>query len=95
MGTGLEPPVRYLRDCSDTSLRLFEVSKLEHVANLRRELRALWEEMLEESALAQLARWMIENRAYLRSKPRGTQPVAAALGEPQRGGRPTTSTMSG
>ena len=57
-----EPPVDYLRECSSTSLRYFEMSKLEHVANLRRELSVLLEEMMEESALALFARWMIEKR---------------------------------
>ena len=82
MGTTLQPPVDYLRDCSDNSLRYYEVSKLEHVANLRRELRALWEEMLEETALAHLARWMIENRAQLRSNTHSMEPSRAAPGEP-------------
>jgi len=82
MSITFEPPVQYLRDCSDTSLHLYEVSKLEHVSNLRRELRALWEEMLEESALAHLARWMIENRADLRSNTRSIEPSLVALGEP-------------
>jgi len=57
------PPVEYLRQCSNTSLRYFEMSKLEHVANLRRELTVLMEEMMEESALALFARWIIERRS--------------------------------
>jgi len=56
------PPVEYLRQCSSTSLRYFEMSKLEHVANLRRELTVLLDEMMEESALALFARWMLEKR---------------------------------
>lgn len=58
-----EPPVDYLRECSSTSLRYFEISKLEHVANLRRELTVLLEEMTEEAALALFARWMLEGRS--------------------------------
>ena len=57
-----EPPLEYLRDCSNTSLRYFELSKLEHVANLRREMVVLLDEMMEESALALFARWMLEKR---------------------------------
>jgi len=57
------PPVDYLRECSNTSLRYFEMSKLEHVANLRRELAVLLDQMMEESALALFARWMLEGRA--------------------------------
>ena len=58
-----DPPVEYLRECSSTSLRYFEMSKLEHVANLRRELTVLLDEMMEESALALFARWMLEKRS--------------------------------
>ena len=57
------PPVEYLRECSSTSLRYFEMSKLEHVANLRRELTVLLDEMMEEAALALFARWMLEKRS--------------------------------
>lgn len=57
------PPEQYLRECSNTSLRYFEMSKLEHVANLRRELSVLLEEMMQESALALFARWMLEKRS--------------------------------
>jgi len=39
------------------------MSKLEHVANLRRELAVLLDEMMEESALALFARWMLEGRS--------------------------------
>jgi hypothetical protein len=57
------PPVEYLRQCSSTSLRYFEMNKLEHAANLRRELVVLLDEMMEETALALLARWMLERRS--------------------------------
>lgn len=63
------PPVEYLRDCSSTSLRYFEMSKLEHVANLRRELAVLLDEMMEESALALFARWMLEGRSLPSTDP--------------------------
>ena len=82
MSATFEPPMQYLRECSDSSLRHYEVIKLEHVANLRRELRVLWDEMLEESSLALLARWMIEHRACLRSRVQTVEPALAMLGEP-------------
>jgi len=72
------PPVEYLRQCSSTSLRYFEISKLEHVANLRRELTVLLEEMTEESALALFARWMIDKRCE--------PPEAAAGGRATKAG---------
>lgn len=87
MSRGQDPPVRYLRECSDNSLRHFEVSKLEHVANLRRELSVLWEEMIEESALALLARWMIDNRGTLRHRvaapvPANSRDILSQVGLP-------------
>lgn len=82
MSATFEPPMQYLRECSDNSLRHYEVVKLEHVANLRRELRVLWEEMLEESSLALLSRWMLEHRSYLRSRVQTVEAPLAALGEP-------------
>ena len=69
-----KPPVEYLRQCSSTSLRYFELSKLEHAANLRRELTVLLDEMMEETALALLARWMLERRS-------SRSPGAAQAGE--------------
>ena len=64
------PPVEYLRKCSDTSLRYFEMSKLEHAANLRRELTVLLDEMMEETALALLARWMLDKRSTQPANPK-------------------------
>ena len=45
------------------------MSKLEHVANLRRELAVLMDEMMEESALALFARWMLERRSIAVAAP--------------------------
>jgi len=73
-----EPPEEYLRQCSSTSLRYFEMSKLEHVANLRRELSVLLEEMMEESALALFARWMLEKRSLPAGSSRNGQESKAA-----------------
>lgn len=82
MGSSFEPPIQYLRECSDNSLRHFELAKLEHVANLRRELHVLWDEVLEEASLAVLARWMLEHRSYLRSRVAGAESALSTLGEP-------------
>ena len=82
MSETFEPPIKYLRNCSENSLRQYELSKLEHVANLRRELRALWEEMTEESALALLARWILENCSEIRGTLRPAEPASAMYGDP-------------
>jgi hypothetical protein len=54
------------------------MSKLEHVANLRRELTVLLEEMMEESALALFARWMLEKRSVPSGSCRGSQDTKTA-----------------
>ncbi len=62
----LDPPcLEYLLECSETSLRLFEISRLDHVAGMKKEARALLELLVEEAAAALLARWLIENRTRL------------------------------
>src|ERR1700687_3160008 len=82
MSEAFEPPIKYLRNCSENSLRQYELSKLEHVSNLRRELRVLWEEMIEESALALLARWMVENCTAIRGTVRPAESDTALQGDP-------------
>ncbi|NDQ58026.1 MAG: hypothetical protein GZ088_13220 [Acidipila sp.] len=82
MSETFEPPIKYLRNCSENSLRQYELAKLEHVSNLRRELRALWEEMTEESALALLARWILENCTEIRGTLRPAEPASAMYGDP-------------
>jgi hypothetical protein len=61
-----DPPWDYLREASPTSLQSFELSRLNHAANLRREITALMDQWLEETAQALLARWLLENRDELR-----------------------------
>lgn len=58
-------PLEYLLDCSDTSLRMLELSRLDHVAGLKKEARQLFDVLIEEAATALLARWLLENRARL------------------------------
>ena len=82
MSETFEPPIKYLRNCSENSLRQYELAKLEHVSNLRRELRVLWEEMTEESALALLARWILENCTEIRGTLRPAEPASAMYGDP-------------
>ena len=53
----------YLHDASVPSLESFELSRLNHCANLRREIGALIEQWIEDSAHALLAQWVREDRA--------------------------------
>lgn len=56
------PPWDYLYDASSPSLQSYELSRLNHAANLRREIAALIDQWIEDSANALLARWVREGR---------------------------------
>jgi len=64
--TRIAPPVDYLRSASRTSLQSFELARLNHAANLRREIAALVDQWLEETAEAMVARWMLDHQSSLR-----------------------------
>jgi|SRR5580704_1906558 hypothetical protein len=57
------PPLDYLHAASKPSLESYELSRLNHAANLRREIAALVDQWIEETAQALLARWILEERA--------------------------------
>jgi hypothetical protein len=56
------PPRDFLHEASTPSLESFELSRLNHAANLRKEIAALLEQWMEETAEALLARWVREDR---------------------------------
>lgn len=66
------PPWDYLHEASNPSLESFELSRLNHAANLRKEIAALLEQWIEETAEAFLARWVREDRTM---PPRSGQPL--------------------
>jgi hypothetical protein len=72
----LDPPWEYLSNASSTSLQSFELSRLNHAANLRREIGALLDQWLEETSQALLARWLLEHPEVRRD---AEPPVAKAL----------------
>jgi hypothetical protein len=57
-----DPPLEYLRSASVSSLESYELSRLNHAANLRREIAALLDQWIEETVHAQMARWVLEGR---------------------------------
>jgi hypothetical protein len=57
------PPWDYLQDASLSSLESYELSRLNHAANLSREIAQLIEQCIEDTAQALLARWIREYRA--------------------------------
>jgi len=57
-----QPPWEFLLSASRTSLQSYELSRLSHAANLRKEIAALLEQWIQENSEALLARWLIEQR---------------------------------
>jgi len=57
-----QPPWEFLLSASHNSLQSFELSRLNHAANLRKEIGALLDLWIEESSAALLARWLMEQR---------------------------------
>ncbi|MGD0841260.1 MAG: hypothetical protein ABSA32_08905 [Candidatus Acidiferrales bacterium] len=82
----LDPPWDYLRRASTASLQSFELSRLNHAANLRHEIATLLDQWLEETAQAMLARWLLENRDILRDPHDVERDVAIPLPETVLGG---------
>ena|SRR5579864_2105111 len=56
------PPWDYLREASDPSLESFELSRLNHAANLRKEVGVLLEQWIAEMSEAFLARFLRQRR---------------------------------
>ena len=57
-----QPPWEFLLSASRNSLQSFELSRLAHAANLRKEIAALLDQWMEENAAAMLARLLLQQR---------------------------------
>lgn len=68
-----QPPWEFLLSASRNSLQSFELSRLSHVANLRKEIVALLDQWLEENTCALVARCLIEQGEQ---SPREPEPIA-------------------
>jgi hypothetical protein len=55
-----QPPWEFLLSASRNSLQSYELSRLSHAANLRKEIGALLDLWVEENSAAMLARWLME-----------------------------------
>ena len=55
-----QPPWEFLLSASRNSLQSYELSRLNHAANLRKEIGALLDLWVEENSAAMLARWLME-----------------------------------
>jgi hypothetical protein len=87
----LTPPLDYLQAASRASLQSFELTRLNHAANLRQEIAALIDQWIQESSEALLARWMLDHHRSLQPSPMSppellrtlVNPSAALFPEPQ------------
>ena len=57
-----QPPWEFLLSASRTSLQSYELTRLSHAANLRKEIGTLLDQWLDENSSAMLARWLMEQR---------------------------------
>jgi hypothetical protein len=56
------PPWEFLLSASRNSLQSYELSRLGHAANLRKEVGPMLDQWVEELAAAMLARWLMEHQ---------------------------------
>lgn len=59
-----QPPWEFLLTASRNSLQSYELTRLSHAANLRKEIGALMDQWLEENSSAAVARWLIDQREH-------------------------------
>jgi hypothetical protein len=77
-----QPPWEFLLSASRNSLQSYELSRLSHAANLRKEITQLLDSWLEENTAAMLARWLMEQRE--RPPAREHSEGRVLLGRPRR-----------
>ena len=74
------PPLDYMRAASRTSLQSFELARLNHAANLRREIAALMDQWIQETSEATLARYLLDHHASLHNLPQSpAEPISTFL----------------
>lgn len=76
------PPIDYLHTASRSSLHSFELARLNHAANLKRDIAVLIDQWLEETAEAMLARWMLDHHGPLREPALAVADVFRASRDP-------------
>jgi|SRR5580692_2246192 hypothetical protein len=78
----LTPPLDYLQAASRASLQSFELTRLNHAANLRQEIAVLIDQWIQETSQAMLARWMLDHHKSLQSSPMSPTDVVRTLVDP-------------
>lgn len=59
------PPLDFLLLCSQASLEDFELSRLNRIANIRKQLHALQDELRQVEVEAALGQWLLLHREQL------------------------------
>lgn len=80
--TRFSPPFDYLQAASRASLQNYELTRLNHAANLRQEIAALIDQWIQETSEAMLARWMLDHHKSLQPAPMTPTEVARTLVDP-------------
>ncbi len=80
--TRFSPPLDYLQAASRASLQNYELTRLNHAANLRQEIAALIDQWIQETSEAMLARWMLDHHKSLQPAPMTPDEVACTLLDP-------------
>lgn len=80
--TRFSPPLDYLQAASRASLQSFELTRLNHAANLRQEIAVLIDQWIQETSEAMLARWMLDHHKLLRSVPMTSAELVRTLVDP-------------
>jgi len=57
-----QPPWEFLLSATPFAPQSYELSRLNHAANLKKEIGRLLDEWIEENTCAMLARWLLERR---------------------------------
>jgi hypothetical protein len=80
--TRFTPPLDYLQAASRASLQSYELTRLNHAANLRQEIATLIDQWIQETSEAMLARWMLDHHKSLQSPAMSHAEVVRALIDP-------------
>lgn len=78
----IAPPLDYLQAASRASLQSFELTRLNHAANLRQEIAALIDQWIQETSEAMLARWMLDHHKSLQASPMAASEVVRTMLDP-------------
>jgi hypothetical protein len=78
----IAPPFDYLQAASRASLQSFELTLLNHAANLRQEIAALIDQWIQETSEAMLARWMLDHHKSLQAPPMSPSELVRTMIDP-------------